>query len=142
MTYEERRNELIARYKKLRDQGAEDIKFNRGDLNAAFDSTEKSMKWLGIRSQWLQLHRSFEFNRMQAWKKAYEYYKTDYPFTLNSKDEYKNLISIDPAYSEVADLATLTSDIVDYIDATIDQLKTRHFEIKTYLEYLKFTNGQ
>lgn len=139
--YEERREELIKRFKKLRDEAAEDIKFSKANLDAAFDSTEKTMKWLGKRAQWLQLFHSYEFKRQEAWKKSYEYYKSDYPFTLNTKDEYKNMINVDPAYSEINDLKVLTGDIVDFIDATLDALKSRQWEIKLFVEWQRFQAG-
>ena len=141
MDYKERRNELIDRYKKLREDGTLDGKFSKSDMNKSFDNTEKTMKWLSIRANWLQLHHSFEFKRMEAWKKAFEYYKTDYPFTLSTKEEYNNMIKTDPSYAEIADLASITNDIIDYIDATLDCIKSRGFEIKNYIEWMKFTHG-
>ena len=142
MNYNERRTELIDRYKKLREDASKDIKFSKADMKQSFDNTEKTMKWLSIRANWLQLHHSFEYKRMEAWKKTFEYYKTDYPFTLSNKDEYNNMIQTDSAYSEVADLAAITSDIIDFIDKTLDCIKSRGFEIKTYIEWMKFTHGQ
>jgi len=129
MDYNEQREELIVRYKKLRNDAAEDCKFSKAKMEASFTITEKTMKWLNIRANWLQLHHSFEFKRSEAWKKAYEYYKTDYPFSLNTKEEYNNMIKTDPSYAEIADLATITSDIVDYIDSTLDAIKSLGWEI-------------
>jgi len=142
MDYKERRKELIDRYKKLREDGSADVKFSKSDLQNAFDNTEKTMKWLSIRANWLQLHHSFEYKRMEAWKKAFEYYKTDYPFTLNTKEEYQNMIKTDPSYAEIADLTTISNDVIDYIDATLDAIKSRGWEIKNYIEWMKFTHGQ
>jgi len=141
MEYPEQREQIIKKYKALRDEGLADIKYNKSDLGKSFDTTEKIMKWLAHRAQWLQLHHSFEYNRMRAWKKSYEYYKTDYQFTLNTKEEYNIMINTDPSYSEPADLATLTSQIIDYIDDTIANLKSRQFEIKNYIEWRRFQAG-
>lgn len=142
MEYKEQRNELIERYKKLREDGVKEGEFSKAKMDNSFNNTEKTMKWLNIRAKWMQLHHSFEFQRMTAWKKAFEYYKTDYPFTLSTKEEYNNMIKTDPSYAEIADLASITSDIIDYIDATLDAIKSRGFEIKNYIEWQKFQHGQ
>lgn len=141
MEYEDRKKEIQARFTKLREEGKSDIKINKADLNKSFDTTEKIMKWLDHRVKWLSLHHSFEYKRREAWKKAFEYYKTDYPFTLNTKEEYQNMINTDPAYFEIADISNLTSMVIDYIDETIANLKSRQFEVKNYIEWQKFQHG-
>lgn len=140
-SFEERRNKILERFKALRKEAEEDVKFDKAHLDQQFNTTQKVAKWIDKRQQWTQLHRSFEFKRLESWKKAYEYYRTDYPVKLDNKEEYKNMIATDPAYSEIADLAHLTDDILDFIDATILNLKSRAFEMQNFIQWIKFSHG-
>jgi hypothetical protein len=141
LTYEERRTELLARFKKLREEAQKDMVFDKAQMDKQFDTTQKITKWLNKRHHWNDLCRSYEFKRLQAWKKAFEFYKTEYKISLSNNDDYRNMISTDPSYAEIADLAMLVSDIVDYIDSTIENLKQRAWEMKHFTEWLRFTHG-
>lgn len=140
--YEERRKELIKRFDALRAEAKEDAVINKLAMENQFDCSMKIAKWLDKRANWNELCRGYEFKRMEAWKKAFEYYKKDYPFTINNQDEYRNLIGTDPVYSQIADLARIASDVVDFIDKTIENMKQRHWEIRSILEYWRWKNGQ
>lgn len=141
-TYDEMRGEILERFKKLRLEATADVKFDKATLEHSFDCTIKATKWLNKRNQWVQLLRSYELKRSECWKKAFEYYKTDYPLNIDNKEEYKLLINSDPNYVEIYQLTQLVNEIVDYIDQTIALMKDRQWEIRNFTEFLKFQNGQ
>lgn len=141
LTYEEKRQEILDRFKKLQQEAKTDIIFDKSKLGSQFDSTIKISRWIDKRYQWLNLYRALEHKRLLAWKQAYEFYKTEYNLRLETKEEIKNMILTDPNYSEIGSLCQLVSDIIDFIDSTIENLKQRQWEMKTFFEYLKFTHG-
>jgi hypothetical protein len=138
---EEKKAAILERFKALRVLAKSDIKFDKANFDKQFDTSEKVGKWIDKRYEWNSLCRSYEYKRNEAWKKAYEYYRTDYPIKIDNKEEYKNLIATDPAYHEIADMAHLVSDIVDFIDATILNLKARSFEMQNFQQWIKFCHG-
>lgn len=139
--YEQRKKEITERFTALRKQAQEDVKFDKAHMENQYDSTLKVAKWLDKRAHWNDLCRSYELKRLEGWKRAFEYYKSDYPFAVDNQEQYKNLIQSDPAYAEILDLALLVSDVVSFIDATIENLKQRQWEMKYFAEWLKFQQG-
>ena len=141
VTNEERRKNILLRTKRLRAEALEDVKFNKAELDKQFDTSEKVGRWIDKRQEWVSLLRSYELKRCEAWKKAFEFYRTDYPVKLDNKEEFKNMISCDPAYADIADLHALVNEVVDFIDATILNLKSRAFEMQNFFHYIKFLHG-
>lgn len=132
---------LMEKFKALKVEATEDVAFDKANLESSFDSTIKITKWLNKRSQWTELYRSYEFKRNEAWKRAYEYYRTEYRISLENKEEYRLMIATDPNYSALDQLTKLVSEIIDYIDGTIDNLKNRRYEVRNLIDWLKFNHG-
>jgi hypothetical protein len=86
--------------------------------------------------------RDFEEKRKKHYRTLYEFYQTDYPLKLSTKDEYNLFIESDPAYVDHYAITQTVKEVIQYIDSIIDTLKNKQWEIKTYLEYQKFINGR
>lgn len=134
-------DKIYMQYKKLKEEATEDCRFDRGQIENSFDNTTKLMKWINKKSEWAKVFRSFEIERKETYRKTYEFYVKDFPMKLNGKDEYTLFIETDAAYIGIYTRCQVVKEIITYIDTTIETLKSRAWEIKAFLDYLKFSNG-
>jgi hypothetical protein len=142
MTSETMLEKIYEKFKKLKDEATEDCKFDRGQIENSFDNTTKLMKWINKKSEWSRVYRTFEIERKDKYRKTYEFYVTDFPMKLNGKDEYQLFIESDPGYLDTFTRCQVVKEILTYVDSVIDTLKSRAWEVKAALDYLKFSNGQ
>jgi len=141
MTLSEQRDKIIEKFQELKAKSVSDVKFDRGSLEKSFDCTMKIAWWINMRTEWSKAFRTYEYKRNNAWKKAYEYYRTEYQLKLETKEEFKLMVDSDPDYFEAAELTKLVQEIINFIDSVIDNMKARQWEIKNCMEWQKFTNG-
>jgi len=132
---------VYAKLNELRKEAAEDIKIDKGSIETQFNSQQKVVKWLNKRIDWYRSYTSIEAKRKEAWKKAYEYYRTDYPMKLNNAEEYRMMIESDPTYSVIMNEAIAIQETLSYIDSVIDALKGRAFDVSNLSKWLMWTNG-
>lgn len=135
-------DKIYEKFKKLKEEAAEDCKFDRGQMDSSFDNTAKLMKWINKKTEWARVLRAFDLERKEKYRASYEFYVKDFPMKLNGKEEYQMFIESDPAYMDIHHKYLVAKEIVTYIDSVIDTLKARAWEVKGYLEWLKFSNGQ
>lgn len=140
--FNDKYNKILEKFKVLKVESEEDVQFDRASLEKHFNSTIKISKWINKKSDWNALYRSYEIKRAKMWKKTYEYYKTDYQLTIGTKEEYQMLINSDPQYSNLNELCKLVKEVVDYIDEVVKCLRDRQWEMKNFVDYLKFMHGQ
>ena len=108
----------------------------------SFGTTQHLVKWINKKSEWSRVFRDLESKRKDAYRKAYEFYQTDYPLKLSTKDEYTLFIESDINYVEHMNVSLVVKEILQYIDSVIETLKSKSWETKNYLEWIKFQNGQ
>lgn len=135
-------DKIYDKFKKLKDEAAEDCKFDRANIENSFDNTNKLMKWINKKSEWNKVLRSFELERKDKYRSTYEFYAKDFQMKLNSKDEYQLFIESDPNYLDIHMKCQVVKDILAYIDSVIDNLKGRAWEMKLFMQYLEFINGK
>lgn len=134
-------DKILKRFKLLRDEAAEDCKFDKMKLADSFGVTNHIIKWINKKNEWSALYRSYELKRKKAYIKAYEFYKIESPLKLNTKEEYALFIESDKEYSIYYNRSIMVKEVLQYIDSVIETLKSKSWEIKTYIEYQKFQNG-
>ncbi|NCP97758.1 hypothetical protein GW796_05895 [archaeon] len=133
---------LYKKFSELREEAVEDCKFIRTELDNSFNNTNKIIKYINLKCEWNRVNRKFELERKQKYRKLYEFYQTDYPLKINTKDEYQLFIESDSEYYDIQSKSQITKEIIIYIDSVLDALKGRGYEIKNCLEWEKFKNGQ
>ena len=117
---------IYGKLKQLQEEAKEDIRVDKAQLESQFDSAGKVVKWLNKKSDWQQVSNSLESKKKEAWRKAYEYYRTEYNLKLNSKEEYTMMIESDPSYSTLLLECQAVKEVIEYIHAVIEALKSRH----------------
>lgn len=125
----------------LKAQAESDCVFDISKLESQFDNTNKLIKWIGKKQYWSKLISYIEAEQLKVKRKLYEFYKTEYPLKLDKSEEVNLMILSDPEYLNVAIKLDRAEEIKKFIVEVIDTLKSRQWEIKNYLEYLKFVNG-
>lgn len=133
---------IYVKYKDLRDEAKKDCAFSKVEFESNFAVTPLLIKWINKKSEWANVNRNFELKRKEAYVKSFAFYQTGFPLKLTTKDEYAMHIESSTEYVEAMNYAVVTKEILQFIDSTIETLKSKSWEIKTYLEWLKFKNGQ
>lgn len=133
---------IYIKYKELKEEATTDVKFEKGEIENSFTVTTSLMKWITKRTEWNRLYREFEDKRKKEYRNRFEFYQTDYPLKLSSKEEYSLFIESDPLYCDLMNNALLVKEILQYIDSIIETLKNKQWEVKNYLTYLLFVNGK
>lgn len=142
MTTDTMLEKIYTKYKDLKTEATEDCKFDKSNLINSFGVTQLLVKWINKKTEWSRVFREFESKRKDSYRKTYEFYQTDFPLKLSTKDEYTLFIESDSNYVEHMNVCLVVKEIMQYIDSVIETLKSKSWEVKTYLEWLKFQNGQ
>lgn len=142
MTTVTKLDKIYNKYAELKEKAKEDCKFDKSQIENSFDSTTKKIWWINQKTEWNRVYREIESRRKDQYKKTYEFYYKEFPMKLNSKEEYNLYIETDPAYSDIYNQSLVIKEIILYIDSVLDSLKDRGWEIKNFLQWLQFSNGQ
>lgn len=142
MSEETMLGKIYKKYREMKIEAADDCKFDKGNFDKNFAVTPLLIKWINKKTEWTDVLRGFEDKRKKAYRTAFEFYQNEYPTKLTSKDEYAMFVESDITYSEYMNQSMVVKEIIQFIDSTIETLKSKSWEIKTYLEWLKFKNGQ
>lgn len=132
---------IYGKLKQLQEEAKEDIRVDKAQLESQFDSAGKVVKWLNKKSDWQQVSNSLESKKKEAWRKAYEYYRTEYNLKLNSKEEYTMMIESDPSYSTLLLECQAVKEVIEYIHAVIEALKSRGWDVSNLSKHLQWTRG-
>jgi len=138
--FEEKIDKISEKFLQIQNQFKIDCKINRSDPFDRFN-TELLEKWIRRRTEWSKLCKAYEDKKKERFRSLYEYYKTDFDVKLSTKDEYSLFIESDASYTTINTLYQNTKEVLVYIDAIVDTLKQRQWEIRAYIDYLKWSNG-
>jgi len=133
---------LYSKIKIMKEKAEEDCKIDKGNLDSAFNNTSKLIYWINMKTEWSRVLRDFDRERKDVYRKTFEFYQTDYPLKLSSKDELSLFIESDPGYQPIFMICQVTKEGIQYIDSVIEAVKSRGWEVSNYLKYLQFINGQ
>jgi hypothetical protein len=133
---------IYDKYALLKDEAKVDCLVDRTNLDSGFNVTMNLTKWITKKTEWNRVFRDFEEKRKKAYRASYEYYQTEFPLKLSTKDEYNLFIESDMAYIEHYNNSLVIKDIINYIDSIIDTLKNKQWEIKNIITWEMFKNGR
>jgi biotin synthase-like enzyme len=139
---ETHQEKILKKFKALKAEAEKDCFFSKENMEQGFDNTNSIIKWINKKSDWNAVFRTYEAKRKTTYRSVYEFYLTDYPHKLNSKDEYQLFIESDTSYNDIYNLCLQVKEVIVYIDAVLDTLKGRAFLLKNALDWHKFCNGQ
>ena len=110
-------------------------------LDNAFDNTSKVMKWIDRKVDWNFVVRDLERKLLKSKRELFEFYRKDYPLKLDNNAEINMFVTSDDQYLAVEREYIMAESTKKFIGSVIDTLKSRAWEIKTYLDYQRFKNG-
>ena len=139
---ETRLEKIYQEFSKIRKESESDCSFDKVKMDNAFNISSSLSKWIGKKIEWTRLFKQYEIERKKKWKELYEYYQTDYPFKISTKEEYNLYIESNENYTEPMMLSSTVKEIILFIDSTIDCLKTKSFDVKNFIQWNLFINGQ
>jgi hypothetical protein len=132
---------IYQKYKSLKIDAKNDCTLDKTNLNEAFTVTNCLIKWITIKTEWSRVYRDFEEKRKKQYRASYEFYHTDFPMKLDTKEQYNIFIESDPAYVTLLHECLTIKEILQFVDSVLDTLKNKQWEIKAFIEYQKFING-
>jgi N6-adenosine-specific RNA methylase IME4 len=137
-----RQDKIYKKFKELKIEAENVVKLDTYKMSNAFNNSSDIVRWITKKTEWSRVLRDLEVKRKKAYRIAYEYYQTEFALKLTTKDEYILFIESDENYVNHMQLSLLVKEVIQFIDSTIDALKTKGYDIKNLIEWRKFTNGQ
>lgn len=133
---------LYLKYAELKNEAEQDCLFNKADvMQTGFNHSQLLIKWINKKSEYTKLFRSIEEKRKKSYRDLFEFYKNDYPIKLSTKEEYTLFIESDKNYVEHLNISLTVKEIIQFIDATMDIIRQKGYDVKNYIEWSKFVNG-
>jgi hypothetical protein len=132
-------------YKKidlLKKEATDDCYFNRQEMESQFNIAFLKMKWINYRLEWGKTLRILEEKRKQLFRKLYEYYRLESKLKLTTKEEINLFIESDPQYTEIFSLCQTTKEVEKYCLDTVENLKTKSYQVKEFIAWQNFINGR
>jgi hypothetical protein len=133
---------IFTKFKEIKDEAEHDLKIDRTALYSPSFNVDIHMRWLRRKTEAQNLFKKIEIQRKEKYRTLFEYYKTDYPLKLGSPAEYQLFIESDENYVMILNCSLTAKELVDYISAVLEAVKARAWEIKNFIDYQRFQNGQ
>lgn len=71
----------------------------------------------------------------------YQTYKFESTYRWETKNEIESQINSDPSYTSIKAQYQDQEVVVNYLSITLDNIKSMSFQIRAYIDYEKFLNG-
>lgn len=135
-------DKIKEKFKIIKDEAIVDCNFDRENIDTQFNNTMVICKWINKKQEWNSVQRVFEQQRIETWRKLYEFYKKDYNLQINTKEELNLFITSDTQYTQINFICMSVKEVLGYIDSILDNLKNKNYLLKEYLAYQYFINGR
>lgn len=138
---------LYSKWDQLKEEAKQDCpKLNFSAMQQNFNLSDKNIKWLNYQQDWEQALIGVEIKRKNVKRELTLYYRgydpTDsFELRLETKDELALFIESDERYEDILEQATIVKGLIIYCEDVIDKLKSKSFEIKNYIEWMKYCSG-
>jgi hypothetical protein len=138
----EKLNKINEKLKVLMDEAKKDCYFDKVNIETQFDNTLTIMNWINKKHEWNEVYRVYEYKRKEVYKKLWIFYKSESDLKINTKEELTLFIECDTNYHELFMICNTVKEVLTYIDSVIENLKSKNFEQKRWLEHQYFINGK
>ena len=71
----------------------------------------------------------------------YQTYKFESQYRWDTKNEIESQINADSTYNSIRSSCMEQESVVNYLSITLDNIKSMSFQIRSYIDYEKFLNG-
>lgn len=134
---------LYEKWDEYRKQSAIDCtEIDKGEFASNFNLSGLTIKWLGIQYDWKKAFIQLENKRLKLKRELVEFYKVDYNLKFDTRDELMLFVETDDRYITILEKTQVISAIIEFCGDTIKKLEGKSWEIKNYLDYLRWTKGQ
>lgn len=99
-------------------------------------------KYLDIFSILLKKYKSLFRKSEILYKNKYHYYKYDFKYDLKNKSEIDLYVEGDKDYIELKKQVDESELMLKYVEKTLNNINTMSYNIKNFIEYTKFLNGE
>jgi hypothetical protein len=134
--------QIEERLDKLRTLAKKDCVFDKNKVETNFDNIMKISKWIDKKQEWIRIRRIMATLVTKRRRKLWTYYKTEYNVAIDTAAEMNLLIESDEDFVDLQQKFVLVSDIIKFIDATIDNLKSIQWDRKAWIDYQTFIHGK
>jgi arginine repressor len=141
VTYQDQLEKMYEKIKRMKEEAVEDVKIRKDDLFHSHN-VDLSIKWINKKMDWLRVVKIYDTDKKAKYRSLYEYYRTDFDIKLSTAAEYSMFIDSDTNMVMLSTLHLTAKEAVAYIDSVIDTIKQRQWEIKSFIQWELFKNGQ
>ena len=132
---------ILNKFQLLITKAGEDCAFSKTDFQANFENSNKIFYYISQKMDWLKIKSYLDIRYKRQLKNLYDYYKTEFALNL-TQVELKVYLESDENYIKINEELNFVNEILNFIDGVIDILKRKSFEMKQWIEYQKFIQGQ
>ena len=134
---------LHEKWDELKKQAKADCsKIDISNLEQDFNLSSMHIKWLNYQQDWIRAMIKMESAARQIKREVTEFYKYEYEGTFDSKDQFQLFVETDKRYIELHERCQVIKAIANYCENVCDRLKSKGWEIKSWIDYQKFIHGQ
>jgi hypothetical protein len=135
--------EVLEKFKALKEESKVDTAFDKTTIDATgFNITMNKTKWITKKCEWDYVYRQFELKRKKSYVKLHDFYEFESNNKLSTKADYDLFIESNDQYVDINNICLTIKSLIIFIDGTIDNLKTKGFEVKAFIEWQQFKNGR
>jgi len=126
----------------LKKEAKEDTKsVDKANVDNNFNMSALHFKWLDYLHEWRRVKKALDSMKKRTIRDLYTYYTTEFDIKLTSKDQIFLYIEADDKYINLNEKYEISKDIIEFCISVSKILENKQWEIKNYLDWLKYSNG-
>lgn len=135
---------LYDRWAELRKESKLDCSsINQTDLRIKdFNLADVNGKWLNYLYEWKELFIRQEQARKKVYREMYEWYRDEYSHRLDKREDMQLFIESDERYLVLNEKVQIIQGIISFCEGVSKNLQQKQWEIKAFIDYVKFMEGQ
>lgn len=130
------------KYKELETEAQIDLKFDPDNVESMIiRSSINYQKWIAY-----QLAENIVYSKIDAEYNKIKrglmtYYREDYPREFKTSSEFDMFVTSDEKLYDITQRRTTALEKCKYIEQTVKNLYNMNFQVKNYIDWVKYQNG-
>ena len=133
--------DLLILKNEIQDKALEALTFDKEKIDDSFNVSNSSIYFYNLKFKLILLLNDVEIERTRIKKRVMLECKNDVDFNLSKTAEMNTYIEADDEFCKNTILYNELKSLIKYIEDILEGLKTKHYEMKLWLEYKKFMEG-
>ena len=131
------------KFEELKTKLTKDLDVNKSNILLKSIETPKMYSYyLNFYSKELKYYKDLLLLKETTYGELFDYYKFDYEKKLDKKSEIEPFIKSNKKYNKVLIKCNNQEMYVTWLEHTLKNINQISFNIKNYIEYQKFINGE